>query len=416
MKTIVTWLFWSARSAYYLRKRSWVMDELTGKPRHADTKEKISDEWFERAGVDPRSKSVRGDVVAAKYAAKREEELAVEPQVRRMSVRAIGNLWLERHKNQLDPKTIVRNKNIIAHLAEFFGDDNPSALHVGRWEQYRDKRLEDYWIPRLGKKGVRKISPRTVWNEVTFGVSLLAWAYERRRETGMTELPVMKPPHVGDHDRVAGRKLSIEEFWLAYEAAAKRPQVGARMQMMLVAGLTLWLRKSPLTNLDKSWIDRVGLTVTVPPAYVKKGRARKRRELVIPMTHWFASILEPGLDNVHTCVWGINRRSGRPASNLFHTLRAIANDAKIRPFSLHDLRRTGNTIVRNHRCEKHGAGWLNKDVSDRILAHSMPMNDEAYLEIDVETMREALSVFDELWQEYRKGIDDSNVLPFSATR
>lgn len=130
-----------------------------------------------------------------------------------LTLSQIGALFLSRNAGTLDPKTLRRYGQIIANLVNFFGEERPDQLHIGRLEQYRDHRLAAHWTPRLGTVPRRQISPRTVWGELTFAVKLLGFGFDRAIETGMASLPVRKAPDVADRCRTRGRALSIEEFW-----------------------------------------------------------------------------------------------------------------------------------------------------------------------------------------------------------
>jgi integrase len=430
----VTYEFW--RGAYVIRKRGWKLG-LNGELKRDETRLQIPIELFRKAGVAVEKRSQRADTIAAGYAARKERELNEPVKKHVMTIREIGDRWIDSRLRLVDPKTLEREELMLKKIVEFFGDENPSEMHVGRWEAYRDWRLRATYTARLGKKAVRAISPRTVWNEVSFGVRLIAWGYERRLDTGMTELPVLKPPQVADKDRTRGRKLPMAEFWKAYEAAARRPRVGRRSQRMLVLGLNTWLRAKPLTNLDVAWIDREQSVVRVPPAFVKKGRNRRRTELVLPLNRWAMAALEPL--PASGCVWGVHAVTKRPSENLHHTLRAIAEDAGIAPFSLHDLRRTGASLLLNHRCavcancgEQQGSHRQDrcvggtafapvhpqgapKIVSDKILNHVTPLNDDAYFEVAIETMRDALGILDEEWDTYNRR-SDGKVVEMAARR
>lgn len=402
MKLQTTFIFDAVRRRYRVRIIGWISDGHDG-ARKLDTRENVPEELFVLQYVDPHEKTPRGDVIAAGYAASRARELNAKGawQPRRMNLEEIGKLWIERRTGQVDPKTIDREQNYITHLVSFFDDEQrvaPDAIDVGWMERYREKRLQDDWIPRLGTKAIRKISPRTVANELSFARKFLTFGYERERETGMRRLKLTSVPHVRGKRRTRGRKMAIEEFWLAYEAAARLPRDRGKARRILAFGLTTWLRKNPLVHLRREWLNVYDRSVTVPPEFMK-GRLDDRKELTLPLTRWAMAALEPLPDKGY--IWPVNRATGRPATNLFHTLAAIAKRAGIPPFSLHDLRRTGNTILLNHRCENHPQG-VPKIVADRILAHAQPISDEAYTEIAVETMREALSVFDELWDAYNR--------------
>jgi integrase len=364
-----------------------------------------------------------------------------------LTIAQIGALFLSRNSGTLDPKTITRYGQIVSQLVDFFGDMRPDQIHVGELEKYRDHRLGAQWTPRLGTVGRRQISPRTVWGELTFAVKLLGFGFDRSLETGMTSLPVRKAPDVADRCRTRGRALTMEEFWRAYDAVGALQRAGDRYQRMLVLGLTTMLRENPLLNLSYDWMDLTAGTVTIPPQFVKKGRGRARKELTLPLSAWAVEVIrrvgaagpstngrdqEPAGAEQGERNWGLVRETvsgtatpasrhetgstdpltecvwGAPIANVQPTLVRIAHIAGIRPFSLHDLRRTGATILLNHRCDLHPQG-IAKFTVDRLLGHAMPLIDQAYYSVGMDALRDAVSVFGEEWDK-RRGVDGVNVV------
>lgn len=446
---IATALFW--RAAYHVR--------ISG--NGIDTKRKIPATIFGSVRNDHKSKAA--DRIARKYADNFEEVMRSEPKAStkrdgaigvaqrdctsRMPLAQVGQLFIARNAGTLNPKTIVRYGQIIRQLVDFFGNEWPDQIHVGRLEQFRDKRLTDQWTPRLGTVPRRQISPRTVHGELVFAVKLLGFGFDRAIETGMTSLPVRKAPDVVDRCRTRGRALTMEEFWRAYDAAGTLPRAADRYQRMLVLGLTTMLRDDPLLNLSYEWMDLTERTVTIPPQFVKKGRGRVRKELTLPLCAWSVDVIRrvgavgsqtrcdagplvsantspnergavftpplaevkancgpttSSIDSSTGCVWGA------PIANVQPTLVRIAHIAGIRPFSLHDLRRTGATLLLNHRCDHHPQG-VPKFTVDRLLGHAMPLLDEAYYSLGIDALRDAVSVFDEEWDK-RRGVDGVDVV------
>jgi len=426
VKIRVTWGFadWKRPGVYFIRKRGWIPDAARG-ARKLDTKEQVPEELFAKANVDAGERSNAGDVIAANYAARRQRELndegAALTRARPMSLRELGEFRLRKRKNEVHPATIERERGWLDALCRHLGDDaDPSRLDIGIMEDYRDARLEDEWVPRLGDRGVRKISPRTVYNECSFAVALVAWGYARRKPTGkepgtgMTEINITSVPQIlNSEGRGGARKMSIDEFWRVYAAAARRPRAGAKSQVILALGFGTWLRADPLINLQRTWVDFVARTVTVPREFMKGGGS----ELTLPLNRFAMAAIERAiaLHPNDKYVLPVNPQTGQPSSNLFHTLAAIAKDAGVRPFSLHSLRKLGATTILNHKCAGRHAAGINKIVGDKILAHAIPRNDAAYLGIDVETMRDALSVIDELWEE-RNRATERQVVELSARR
>ncbi len=379
-----------------------------------DTKRRIPSDAFGDLPCDRKTRN--GDRIARKYADNYEESEVMPSEATgsnrsqrtlsvtsrdctsHMSLAQIGALFLARNSGALNPKTLLRYGQIIGQLVDFFGEMPPDRIHVGELERFRDHRLASHWTPRLGTEPRRQISPRTVHGELTFAVQLLGFGFDRAIETGMTSLLVLKAPDVADRCRTRGRALTMEEFWRAYDAAGTLQRAADRYQRMLILGLTTMLREEPLLNLGYDWMDLTARTVTIPPQFVKKGRGRARKELTLPLSAWTVATLQDGSG----CVWGA------PIANVQPTLVRIAHIAGIRPFSLHDLRRTGATLLLNHRCDRHPQG-VPKFTVDRLLGHAMPLIDQAYYSVGMDALRDAVSVFDEEWDK-RRGVDGVDVV------
>lgn len=460
-----------------------------------DTKRNVPRELFGDVPCDRKSK--RGDRIARRYADELEEsngqgerhqgfegkeaedatgsvfsrvasagrESHGSQLARTLNLAAIGALFLSRNRAILDPKTIRRYECTLAQLVAFFGDERPDRLHVGRLEEYRDHRLASHWTPRPGTVPRRQISPQTVHGELTFAAQLLGFGFDRAIETGMASLPVRKAPPVADHVRTRGRVLTVEEFWRAYEAAGSLQRAANRLQRLLALGLTTMLRSDALLRLVSDegvrWVDLISRTVTVPPQFVKKGRGRVRKELMLPLCDWAVDAIGRGASknvdhssdqrgsrqdeatesyrfrdrsrepsNAVMAPWrsgsatedlevrgsiplGVRPTWGAPVASVQSTLNRITQIAGIRHFSLHDVRATGASYLLNHKCDRHSGG-IQKIATDRLLGHAIPPNDARYYQVEA-LATEAVWAFDELWNAYR-GVDGVNVVAIGAGR
>jgi len=439
----ITWGFGRrGRSYYYVRICGWVHDEERG-ARRLDTDEKIPDDWFERVQTPAREQTPRGDVLAANYASKRERELLEQPlRVKSATTRSLGELWLKKRQRK-DPKTIASDQLYLSILEEYFRDRDAATIDIGALENLRDWLLDRDVIARTGTRAVRKMSPRTAANILSFANRLYVWGYARKRETGMNalELPPGKegiPDVEGKEGRGGARRPTLGEIWRIYAAAGELPLVSLKSQAIIALGFATWLRLEALLNLQRSWIDFSARTVTIPPEFMKGGKS----ELVLPLNRFALAAIERALA-LHEhgrYVLPINPKTGRPSTNLHHTLRKIATIAGTRPFSLHGLRKAGSNVMLNHVCRTcrncrttraahsgercptgattffavHPSG-VPKIVVDRILAHEMPRNDRAYYEVDLDLMRDALSVIDEEWDQYNRR-EGTKVIEIAARR
>lgn len=98
------------------------------------------------------------------------------------------------------------------------------------------------------------------------------------------------------------------------------------------------------------------------------------------------------------------RRTARTMVDVTASLRKACTEAgKVvkmpARLSLHDLRRTGNHILEAHRCPNHPAG-VEELVRERLMEHVPDDLRAAYSRVTEEMMREAVAVYDELYQEF----------------
>jgi hypothetical protein len=77
-------------------------------------------------------------------------------------------------------------------------------------------------------------------------------------------------------------------------------------------------------------------------------------------------------------------------------LRAIAADAEMPPFSLHSIRKTAASLLRD------ASGRREEDRGRRDPCARDAEMDTASFKVDLETMRDALSVIDEEWERYNR--------------
>jgi hypothetical protein len=128
-----------------------------------------------------------------------------------------------------------------------------------------------------------------------------------------------------------------------------------------------------------------------PPRFLlAEGRRGEKRPLSVPLCGWSVEPLPTQLA-ASGFVWP-NNRSGEPTGNVTHTLSKLADAAKVRRLSLHDLRATGNTWLANHGIDERLRQYLMGHHAGGPVIHR-----DTKVTADTEKqLRETVAVFDEI--------------------
>lgn len=137
----------------------------------------------------------------------------------------------------------------------------------------------------------------------------------------------------------------------------------------------------------------------MPAEFMKKGRAKRRYPLEVPVAQWTVDELR-GASTVNGYFWS-NSRTGMPIGRLFQILDPLAKRAKVRAFSLHDLRTTGATWLRQAKVDELVIAILlgHRSTFDAASEtfHARGSNvTRGYTKLFESTLREAVAVFDEV--------------------
>src|SRR5262249_19151951 len=126
------------------------------------------------------------------------------------------------------------------------------------------------------------------------------------------------------------------------EVGALLDRAAGRNRRILIYGISTMLRKTPLLGHRNEWVNGSRAWLEVPAEMMKKGRSKRRRPLSVPLSRIALEQIEArrGLS------WP-NEKTGNPLTWLEDYLEGLARGASVRPFSLHDLRTTGATWLKN---------------------------------------------------------------------
>jgi len=293
--------------------------------------------------------------------------------------------YFELNPRKVSAETIARDRISARNLVRIIGKktlpekiDEPIAL------RYRKKREDE---------GAR---PRTILNELVFLFGILKKGVEWESITGMTRLRLHKVPDVGDWES-DGVALTRAEFKKVL--AAVSPMDRRRM----IVGVATMLRRTPLFGFKNEWVDFESAWLHVPPEVMKKGRAKRRYALHVPISQWALDQIRDVTTNEQGLVWP-SRQTGGVLTRV-HDLFADAVEASgVRPFSCHDLRTTGATWLREAGIDELVIALLlgHRSTFDPVAGsfHAPSTNvTRSYTRVYETALREAVAVFDTIRME-----------------
>ena len=307
----------------------------------------------------------------------------VRPSV--LSLEGLIETYFELNPRKVSEATIERDRISARNLVRIIGKntlpekiDEPIAL------RYRATREEE---------GAR---PRTILNELVFLLGVLKKGIEWESITGMTRLRLHKVPDVGDWES-DGVALTRAEFKKVLAVVA--PMDRRRM----IVGVATMLRRTPLFGFKKEWLDFESAWLHVPPEVMKKGRAKRRYALHVPIAVWALEQVRDLTPNEHGLVWPSQQTGG--VLTRVHDIFADAVDASdVRPFSCHDLRTTGATWLRDAGVDELVIALLlgHRSTFDPVAGsfHAPSTNvTRSYTRVYETALREAIAVFDAIRTE-----------------
>ncbi len=325
-----------------------------------------------------------------------------EPEaLRPMTLAEIAALYFKENPRMVSAATIERDRINSRNLCRLVpierlpdSIDEPVAVH------YRNARLAE---------GAR---PRTVLNELSFLRGLLQFGLAWQSVTGMRGVRFLKVPDVGEWDS-DGVALSRAEF------RAVLGVVSDINRRRMIFGLTTMLRRTPLLALKQKWIDQERRWLSVPADMMKKGRARRRSPLEVPISDWALEQVRDLESNENGYLWA-TPATGKPLTRVHDIFADCVEESGVRPFSCHDLRTTGATWLRDAGVDELIIAILlgHRSTFDPVSAsfHAPGANvTRQYTRIYEAALREAVAVFDRIRQEIDPVCDvDQNPVAYES--
>ena len=313
-----------------------------------------------------------------------QEAARIAQPSKRMTLREICDLYFEMNPKKVSAATTTRDRlnagNVCRVVAAIAPDSWPDEIDEPIAVRYRNLRE---------KEGV---APRTILNELSFLKMVLAFGLRWRRETGVESVRLAELPDVGEAEPTAVA-LTVEEVGRILAIARKRER------LMIISGVTTMLRRRPLMSLQRPWINFERRWLSVPSEFMKKGRAKRRAALETPICEWTATELAAA-ETRGEYFWP-NARTGEPIGRVFQILNPLAARAGVREFSMHDLRTTGATWLREAGVDELVVAILlgHRSSFDQANETFHPRGSNVtrgYTKLFEPTLRAAVATFDEL--------------------
>ncbi len=402
--TISVW-FDDERGHYRARFRS----------RSADLREKVPDDFWRELGYPeaPRREAPKFEKLALQWATLRRTELEDETSRRRaeleaaarrkMTIAQVFELYCVKNPKLVAEMTLERDRCSFQAVTRHIDPGMlPEDIDDPILVDYRNRRMHDTVLARRGEvvtNTKRPVRSRTIRNELDLLRRLIAFAMKWERVTGCEGVRFSQIPNVTEEEtqQVA---LTEDEF------ADILAHASERNRRLLIFGVCTMLRRTPLLAFRGEWVDWRRGWYEVPAELMKKGRSKARRVFSGPL----AQIALEQLCDVRSGVVWPNSKNGEAVKWIDDSLIRIADAAKVRRFSLHDLRSTGNTWLKNHGVEHL--------VRKRLLGHSMNTGDvtDLYTHIVDDELAKAVSIFDDIFARILPSTEGGTVLRMTDRR
>jgi integrase len=299
-----------------------------------------------------------------------------------MMLAELCELYFEMNPRKVSAATIARDRISAGNLVRLLpAHVAPDAIDEPIAVRYRNARE---------KEGAAQ---RTILNELSFLKMMLGFGLRWKTETGMTGIQLYELPAVAE-TTPPGIALSVDEVGRILEIAS------ARERRLVITGITTMLRRRPLMSFRRTWVDFERRWLSVPAEFMKKGRSRSRLPLEIPLSKWTVAELKKSEPSRAGFYWS-NVRTDEPIGRVFQILSPLATRAKVRAFSLHDLRTTGATWLSERGVDERAIGMLlgHRSTFDPTSGtfHAIGQNvTRGYTKVFESTLREAVATFDEI--------------------
>jgi len=357
----------------------------------------------QRASLFPSSRT-KSAAFAADLKTRLEAELVANlryapatPAQMMMQLTEIAELYFAANPRNVSPETLTRERisaaNVLRVLALVAPDVPPDEISEPEAVAFRNHRDR-----------VDSAADRTIGGELTFLKMLLEFGFRWRAQTGMAGVRLLSIPAVGDEQR-EGIALTVDEF---RELLAAVSPINRRR---LIFASTTLLRRTPLLGLHQDWTDLTTRWLSVPAAVQKKGRAKRRYPLEVPMSRWAAAQLE-GLTPWHG-YWWPNTVTHQPLTWIDHIFSAIRKEVKIvrhgepAQIRLHDLRYTGISWLRHAGVDEMAVAILagQRSTYDPSSSQTTTYGGSVtrnYTRVYESTLRDAVAVQDEIRRQVER--------------
>ena len=316
-----------------------------------------------------------------------------------MTLREVCELYFSHNPRKVSAATIARDRISANNLCRLLATDlRPDEIDEPAVIHYRNEREAE---------GAR---PRTILDEMSFLKMVLQFGMSWRRLTGMRSIGFLAVPDVGEWDH-PGVALSVDEFREALTA------VSPINRRRFIFGVTTMIRRTPLLRLQDEWIDREGNWLAVPREYMKKGRAKHRSPLHVPLSRWALDQVRDLSPNADGYLWP-NEQTGKPMTWIDHVFEAASKKIGI-DFSCHDLRTTGATWLAEAHVDELVIsillGHRSQFDASRGTHHFHGRNvTRGYTKVFTEALREAVAVFDHIRTRVERSPHRGTIVPFAA--
>jgi integrase len=314
-----------------------------------------------------------------------------------MPLPEIAELYFSQNPRNVGPETLKRERisaaNVIRVLAIVAPDvaaDEISEPQAVALRNHRDR--------------VDEAADRTIGGELAWLKMILEFGFRWQSETGMSGVKLLDLPEVGDEQR-DGVALTTDEFRAVLEVASPI------WRRRLITAATTLIRRTPLLAYQAAWTNLERAWLSVPPAWMKKGRAKKRYPLEVPMSKWAIAQLSGLTPN--NGFWWPNIVTGKPTTRVAAVFAAInarvsiVRDGEPIRLRLHDFRDTGISWLRNAGVDEVTVGILSGHRSTfdpGAEQHSMRGANVTrdYTKLYAATLREAVKVQDEIRRQVER--------------
>jgi integrase len=351
-----------------------------------DTERKVPEAFWQELGVKPPKKPLdRFDKLALNWAAK--EAAALE----RTFAKAAGRqklTWIEAEalQRKMNPSLVIeaslkQNERWGASIKKFLKESGAEGILPEEVDISLATRFRNWRISTVGYHD-KKPRWKTVRNELGYLRNVCRFAFSWQKETGCEAVRLIALPPV-DRDEPTGIALTEDEVASILDVADDETHD------IIATGITTMLRKANLLGLRGEWFDHDAAWLKIDARHMK-GRKAQKRPLSVPVARWAISSLRGRRKGLIFP----NPQTGAPYDWLSARLTTLADTAGARPFSLHDLRTTGNSWLARYDVplqvrkvlmhHASGSGFSEEGVT------------AIYTKVFVEQLREAVNVFDTL--------------------